>query len=92
MRACGPYDMAALPDMVRQLSSGMAWVHARQVLHLDLKTANMLRDSCGHCRIADFSNAVLVSDRFQPTLGKTTAAPVEEAPSQTSQGPGHERR
>ena len=87
LRDCGPLGMAELRVAVLQLSRGMAWVHSRQVLHLDLEPANMLRDCCGRYRVADFSNAMLVSDRFQ-RLGKTADQPVQEAPRQTGHGLG----
>ena len=49
------------PDLVksflRQLVSGIAYCHGRRILHRDLKPQNLLIDSNGTLKIADFGLA-----------------------------------
>jgi tRNA A-37 threonylcarbamoyl transferase component Bud32 len=45
-------------EVARQICAGVAAAHARGVLHLDLKPANVMLDADGHVRISDFGLAV----------------------------------
>jgi len=41
-------------DTLRQIASGMEYLHQRRIVHRDLKPENILLDTSGNVRIADF--------------------------------------
>eukprot|EP00667_Euglena_gracilis_P000927 EG_transcript_927 len=45
----------------RDVLRGLAYLHGRNVLHRDVKPANVLLDQTGHCKLADFGTAALIS-------------------------------
>ena len=55
----GPEGMnqRVLHSFARQMLRGLAECHARLVLHRDLKPQNILIDSCGNLKVADFGLA-----------------------------------
>ena len=52
-----PQDRAVL--IAHELCAGLAAIHARGLLHRDMKPGNVMIDGRGHARIADFGLAVL---------------------------------
>lgn len=60
-------DSAALPDAwvkahVRDVLSGLAYLHARGICHRDLKPGNVLLSASGRCRLSDFGCARAFAD------------------------------
>ncbi|CAH3930236.1 cyclin-dependent kinase 2-like [Pieris brassicae] len=53
----GPLRLDLVKSYVRQLAEGVAYCHARRVLHRDLKPQNLLVDSEGRIKLADFGLA-----------------------------------
>jgi serine/threonine protein kinase len=53
----------SMPQQVRtvmaQITGGMAHVHSRCIVHCDLKPPNIVVDTVGTVRIADFGNAAV---------------------------------
>lgn len=66
-------------EVLRQVCAGLDAVHAKGVLHQDLKPANVMIDGRGQARIADFGLAIPTAEGGQPTLAGT---PTYMAPEQ----------
>jgi WD40 repeat protein/serine/threonine protein kinase len=47
---------------LEELASALAYVHAKGLIHCDLKPANILLDEEGHVRLADFGQSRIVTD------------------------------
>src|SRR5207245_9759628 len=52
----------------RETAGALAYVHAKGIIHCDLKPGNVLRDARGKALLADFGQAHLASD-LTPSLG-----------------------
>lgn len=50
---------AAVWQVLGEMGSALAALHAAGVLHLDVKPANVYADSAGHLKLGDFGLAVL---------------------------------
>ncbi len=55
-------------EMFRQIAQALAYVHAKGILHCDLKPGNILLDATGRAIVADFGQAHFASDT-SPALG-----------------------
>ncbi|KAI0023247.1 cmgc/cdk/pitslre protein kinase [Xylariomycetidae sp. FL0641] len=61
-----PFLASEVKTLLRQLASGVAFLHDRYVLHRDLKTSNLLLSNRGVLKIADFGMARYVGDPPPP--------------------------
>ena len=60
----GAFTATVVVDYTRQVLLGLAYLHDNQVLHRDLKGANLLVDSTGQrLRIGDFGAAARLASR-----------------------------
>uniref|UniRef100_A0A0D3FN81 mitogen-activated protein kinase kinase n=1 Tax=Oryza barthii TaxID=65489 RepID=A0A0D3FN81_9ORYZ len=59
-RAGAAFPEAAVAEVAAQALSGLAYLHARRVAHLDVKPANLLASTDGEVKLADFGIARLV--------------------------------
>ncbi|KAL6637719.1 hypothetical protein ACP70R_025291 [Stipagrostis hirtigluma subsp. patula] len=57
----GAFPEAALAEVAAQALSGLAHLHARRVVHRDVKPANLLVTTAGEVKIADFGIAKVLS-------------------------------
>jgi tetratricopeptide (TPR) repeat protein len=76
-----PQDTAL--DVAQQLCAGLSAAHERQILHLDLKPANVMIDGRGRAIITDFGVA---RSAEQVTLGTIAGTPAYMAPEQLTGG------
>jgi len=61
-----PFTVAEVKCLMRQLLSGMAYLHDNWVLHRDLKTSNILYSNTGELKICDFGLARQYGSPLQP--------------------------
>ncbi|TFY60519.1 hypothetical protein EVJ58_g5101 [Rhodofomes roseus] len=58
-------DSVDLLKMIHQIAKGMAYLHSKDVLHGDLKGANVLVDDRGCCVISDFGQSEIKSEVYR---------------------------
>ncbi|KZT67854.1 hypothetical protein DAEQUDRAFT_693396 [Daedalea quercina L-15889] len=58
-------DSVDLLKMIHEIAKGMAYLHSKEVLHGDLKGANVLVDDRGHCVISDFGQSEIKSEIYR---------------------------
>lgn len=51
------YSEAHVVELLGQILSAVDYLHGRRVVHLDLKSDNMLVDDSNHLKIVDFGSA-----------------------------------
>lgn len=56
-----PIPMKDVKDFMRQILTGMAYVHSQSICHRDLKPENILRNEEGVIKICDFGSAKVMS-------------------------------
>jgi hypothetical protein len=64
----GPLPVGEAVRIFREAAEALAYVHAKGILHCDLKPGNILLDVRDHVRLADFGQAQLASE-LMPSLG-----------------------
>ena len=74
----GPLPTVEAVRLARQLAAALAGVHARGIVHCDLKPGNILLDAAGEPLLADFGQAQMVGDDA-PALGTLFYMPPEQA-------------
>lgn len=53
------YSESQVAELLVQILSAVDYLHGRRVIHLDLKSDNMLVDDCNHLKIVDLGSAQL---------------------------------
>ncbi|XP_017262467.1 obscurin isoform X3 [Kryptolebias marmoratus] len=51
------YSETHVTELLLQIVSAVDYLHSRRIIHLDLKSDNMLVDDCNHLKIVDFGSA-----------------------------------
>lgn len=65
-------------DFMQQIAEGLVFLHGKAILHCDLKPANVLLDSGGQVRLADFGQA-RADGEGGPAVGTFFYMPPEQA-------------
>ena len=58
----GLFKVEQAADWMEQIAQALQYVHHKQMVHCDLKPANVLLDEEGHVRVADFGNSRVLSE------------------------------
>ncbi len=74
----GPVPVAEAVELIRDVAIGLVHAHAKDVLHCDLKPANILLDQDGKPRLADFGQSRLSTEQT-PALGTLFYMAPEQA-------------
>ena len=56
-----PIPILEIKDYMRQILTGMAYVHKQGICHRDLKPENILKNESGVVKICDFGSAKVMS-------------------------------
>jgi tetratricopeptide (TPR) repeat protein len=80
IRASGRLDVRSAMAIARQTCSGMATAHEKGIIHLDLKPPNILVDTSGKVRVADFGLAKSLETRDSTLTAATVGTPAYLSP------------
>ena len=80
MQRVGRLPQRKAMDIAREICAGLAASHDREVIHGDLKPANIMIDGRGHARVSDFGLSALAADMTRRTL--IAGTPAYMAPEQ----------
>ena len=64
-------------SIIKQITSGISYMHSKEIMHLDLKPGNILLDSKNTIKIADFGLAKTLSAKMPTTKGTDIFAAPE---------------
>ena len=67
-----PLPVAEAVRYIRQVASALSYLHKRNIMHLDVKPANVLIDGEGNAVLIDFG----ISKRYDESGGQTSSTPV----------------
>ena len=72
--------MPSVRRYMRDILRGLRYLHSERVLHRDVKPQNVLLDTTGHCKLADFGTAALASGAAGAAAGEIVGTPHYMAP------------
>lgn len=67
-------------DLIRQVTAGISYLHNKDIVHGDLTTTNVLVDSNGCLRLADFGLSMVLSEAENATFNSCHAGNVRWMP------------
>jgi mitogen-activated protein kinase kinase kinase len=73
----GPFEEPLVRNFVRQILAGLNYLHERDIIHRDIKGANVLVDNKGVIKISDFG----ISKKVETNLLSTAALSHPHRPS-----------
>lgn len=65
LRNYGAFEEPLVKNFVRQILQGLNYLHERDIIHRDIKGANILVDNKGGIKISDFGISKKVEDGVQ---------------------------
>jgi hypothetical protein len=80
----GPVPWRAAVDYALQVADGLAALHAADLVHRDVKPANVLLDASGRVKVADLGLAVGADDERLTATGTVVGSPAYMAPEALS--------
>eukprot|EP01065_Artemidia_motanka_P033173 TRINITY_DN4013_c0_g1_i2.p1 TRINITY_DN4013_c0_g1~~TRINITY_DN4013_c0_g1_i2.p1 ORF type:complete len:1227 (+),score=337.45 TRINITY_DN4013_c0_g1_i2:103-3681(+) len=79
----GKLPLSCIKRFVRDIVSGLKFIHSNQIVHRDLKPANVLLTIEGQCKLADFgASAELKQVAPEHERGQMVGTPMYMAPEQ----------
>jgi len=88
----GPLNETLIKRYTRQILEGLEYLHLRNIVHRDIKGANVLVDNDGTCKLADFGTAKRISaivdgeTKYMPSIRGTVNWMAPEVIRQTNLG------
>ncbi|EEB06671.1 STE/STE11 protein kinase Byr2 [Schizosaccharomyces japonicus yFS275] len=64
----GNFEEPLVRNLVPQILSGLEYLHSRDIIHRDIKGANILIDNKGQIKISDFGISKKIEDNIQQTV------------------------
>jgi serine/threonine protein kinase/WD40 repeat protein len=83
----GPWSLEATADLVDQIAAALDAAHAREVVHRDVKPANILFDDAGRAFLGDFGIALMSEERSTPAAALSEGSPIFASPEQLRREP-----
>ena len=84
----GPFSIAEILDVGRQIAAGLAVAHSQNLIHRDIKPANILIErETGRVQITDFGLARAVKESGNTPLGLMSGTPQYMSPEQAEGKP-----
>ncbi|MGD8727878.1 MAG: protein kinase, partial [Gemmatimonadales bacterium] len=80
------FDLGGCIDILDQVASALDWAHRRQVVHRDVKPANIMIDPTGRVTMADFGIAKALSKTSLTASGSAIGTPNYMSPEQCMGG------
>ncbi|KAH3672261.1 hypothetical protein WICMUC_004356 [Wickerhamomyces mucosus] len=69
LRLYGRFEEPLIKNLTSQVTSGLAYLHSRGILHRDMKADNLLLDLDGICKISDFGISKKSNDIYANDAG-----------------------
>ncbi len=91
IRMTGQFNAAAAVDIAIQLCNGLAEAHSLGIIHLDLKSSNIMIDREGTVRIMDFGLARSLQEKVKTGAGALVGTPEYMSPEQVEGKPVDQR-
>lgn len=79
----GAFEEALISKFVRQILTGLDYLHEREIIHRDIKGANILVDNKGGIKISDFGISKKVEDSASRLDNCATRPPTDSPDPQT---------
>jgi tetratricopeptide (TPR) repeat protein/DNA-binding winged helix-turn-helix (wHTH) protein len=79
----GPLPLAEAVGIARQIARGLSAAHQRQIVHRDVKPANIVILPDGTIKLLDFGLAKMVGATSLTRLGASPGTPAYKSPEQT---------
>ncbi|PKI82734.1 mitogen-activated protein kinase kinase kinase [Malassezia vespertilionis] len=73
LRNYGPFEEQLVQNFIRQILQGLSFLHAREIVHRDIKGANILVDNKGGVKISDFGISKKVESGLLNATGNRDA-------------------
>jgi len=80
------FDLNGCTDVLDQVAAALDWAHRRQVVHRDVKPANIMIDPTGRVTMADFGIAKALSKTSLTASGSAIGTPNYMSPEQCMGG------
>ena len=82
LRRPGPLSVPLVQALLYQLGAGLSYAHRHNVIHRDVKPANVLVDADGNAILTDFGIAKITNQEGLTQTGSTIGTPTYMSPEQ----------